>query len=92
MKYFLFICLCLGLYRFSSHSLRMKITPSTDCTTYKAQKTCVANLNCVWNTNCQPILLPSPTGPTGGVGGTWNTVSSTTNTTTTKYTSASLIK
>ena len=89
MKYFLFICLCLGLYRFSSHSLRMKITPSTDCTTYKAQKTCVANLNCVWNTNCQPILLPSPT---GGKGGTWNTVSSTTNTTTTNYTSASSIK
>ena len=89
MKYFLFICLCLGLYRFSSHSLRMKITPSTDCTTYKAKKTCVANLNCVWNTNCQPILLPSPT---GGKGGTWNTVSSTTNTTTTNYTSASLIK
>ena len=72
MKYLFIICFCLGLYRFSSHSLRMKITPSTDCTTYKAQKTCVANLNCVWNTNCQQILDMSSM-----TRGTKNTVSST---------------
>ena len=57
MKYLFFIYLCLVLYRFSCHSLRMKVTLVTDCITYKDQNNCVANINCEWDTNCQTIMI-----------------------------------
>ena len=76
MKYLFFICLCLGLYNISSHSLRMKVTQAKDCTTYENKKDCVANTNCVWNTNCQQILDMSSM-----TRGLFNTVSSLSSTT-----------
>ena len=50
MKYLFLICLCLVFYRFSSHSLRMKVTQATDCTTYKDHFACVKDIDCVWKT------------------------------------------
>ena len=83
MKYLFIICFCLGLYRFSSHSLRMKVTQTIDCSTYNDRKTCASNLICEWKTIC--IRAP--------LSGTMNTVSSTSTTsTTTKMQSASTIK
>ena len=91
MKYLFFICLCLGLYGIFSHYLKMKVTLSTDCTTYKNQNTCVANKNCEWNTKCQPMIVIDPV-PSKKFGGTKNTVSSTSSKTPPKMQSASTIK
>ena len=83
MKYLFIIFFCLGLYRFSSHSLRMKVTQIIDCSTYMDRKTCVSNLGCEWKTICQRTPVT----------GTINTFSSTSTTsTTTKMQSASTIK
>ena len=47
----------------------MKVTPLNECAKFSIQKTCSANLNCVWKFNCQPNI---PISSTGGLGGTLN--------------------
>ena len=96
MKYLFIIFFCLGLYRFSSHSLRMKVTQTIDCTTYKHKKKCVENTNCEWNTNCQTKIIPkavlTTTTPDVGTGNNAFSATGSTSITSTQMQSASLIK
>ena len=53
MKYLMLISLFLVLNTILIQSLRMKVTPIKDCTSYKLITFCVADDKCQWGTSCQ---------------------------------------